>query len=149
MTIAPKSAKTTATDKPKRRAPSTAWKKGQSGNPAGRPATGESWAELIKKIGDMSPKQAAEHCKAIAGQLAPIGDAVTLKEAVVMRVYAALLFEPQAGLLNSVMERAEGKVADKVEVYDWRKDPELLKAGIDPEELVKDLFAKVSTGKHD
>lgn len=119
------------------------WKKGgPSPNPAGRPATGESWTELIKKIGDMTPKEAADYCRAIAGKLAPIGDAVTLKEAVVLRVYAALLFEPQPGLLNTFIERAEGKVAQPVEVYDWRAD--VVKYGGDPDALVADLFSKVN-----
>lgn len=117
------SAKTNGTQ-PKRKLPSTAWKKGQSGNPAGRPSTGESWADLIKRIGNMTPAQAAKHCRAVAGQLASIGDGVTLKEAVIMRVYASLLFEPQPGLLNSFMDRAEGKVADKLELNDLRDKPD-------------------------
>lgn len=105
------SANTLKTGK-KRKLPKTAWKKGQSGNPAGAPKRGESWSEIIKRIGDMTPIEAAEHAKAIAGKLRSMGDGLTLKEAVVVRVYAALLFEPSASLLNSFMERAEGKVAD-------------------------------------
>ena len=89
----------------------------------------------------MTPAEAAKQCKTIMGQLASIGDAVTLKEAVVMRVYASLLFEPQPGLFNAFMERTEGKVADKLEVMDWRQQAK--EAGIDPDELVQQLFAKV------
>jgi len=29
-----------------------AWKKGESGNPAGRPPRGSAWAELAREIGD-------------------------------------------------------------------------------------------------
>ena len=94
---------------------STSWKPGQSGNPAGSPKRGESWAEIIKRIGDMTPVEAADHANEIAKQLRKIGGGLTLKEAVVVRVYAALLFEPQASLLNSFMERAEGKVAQPIE----------------------------------
>ena len=94
---------------------STSWKPGQSGNPAGSPKRGESWAEIIKRIGDMTPIEAADHANEIAKQLRKIGGGLTLKEAVVVRVYAALLFEPQASLLNSFMERAEGKVAQPIE----------------------------------
>ena len=125
----------------KRKASPSAWKPGQSGNPKGRPPTGESWGELIKKIGDLTPTEAAKACKAIAGQLAAIGNDVTLKEAVVLRVYASLLFEPQPGLLNIFIDRAEGKVADKLVLTDWRKEAQ--DAGIDPDELTAQLFAKV------
>ena len=38
-----------------KKTPRTAWKKGQSGNPAGRPKDGESWAAIIKSVGDMYP----------------------------------------------------------------------------------------------
>jgi hypothetical protein len=100
----------------KRKAPPKAWKKGESGNPKGAPKRGESWAEIIKRIGDMTPIEAAQHAQAIAGKLKVMGDSLTLKEAVVVRVYAALLFEPQASLLNSFMERAEGKVTEPIDL---------------------------------
>jgi len=92
------------------------WPKGVSGNPAGAPKRGESWQEIIKRIGDMTPIEAAQHAQAIAGKLKTLGDGLTLKEAVVIRVYASLLFEPQPGLLNSFMERAEGKIKDNVDL---------------------------------
>ena len=98
-----------------KRVPPKAWKKGQSGNPKGAPKRGESWAEIIKRIGDMTPIEAADHANEIAKQLRKLGGGLTLKEAVVIRVYAALLFEPQASLLNTFMERAEGKVIQPIE----------------------------------
>lgn len=50
--MAAKSANRPATQKPKRKAPSTAWKKGQSGNPAGAPKRGMSWREIIDEVGE-------------------------------------------------------------------------------------------------
>ncbi len=91
------------------------WKPGESGNPKGAPKRGESWAETIKAISDMTPAQAAEWCNQVAGKLKSIGDDVSLKQAVTLRVFAALMFDPQPGLFNAVMERTEGKVADRVE----------------------------------
>jgi len=73
--------------------------------------------------------------------LLTIGDGVTLKQAVILRVYASLLFEPQPGLLNSFMDRADGKLVDKIELYDWRKDAAAV--GLDPDALAADLFSKV------
>ena len=90
------------------RAANGRWLKGTPPpNPAGRPTEGESWAEIIKRVGAMTPAEAAKHCREIAGTLAKIGNHLTLKEAVVLRVYASLLFEPQPGLFNALMERAE------------------------------------------
>ena len=83
-------------------------------NLAGAPKRGESWAEIIKRIGEMTPVEAADRANEIAKQLRKLGGGLTLKEAVVIRVYAALMFDPNASLLNSFMERAEGKVVQPV-----------------------------------
>jgi hypothetical protein len=92
------------------------WKKGESGNPKGAPKRGQSWTEIIKHIGDMTPTEASEFANKIAAKLKTIGDGITLKEAVIMRVYASLIFEPQPGLLNAFMDRVEGKPPQSVDV---------------------------------
>lgn len=89
------------------------WKPGQSGNPKGAPKRGQSWKEIIHEIGEMTPDEAREMCRILFAKV-PLHDEVTLKQAVVMRVYAALLFDPQPGLLNAFMERVEGKVAQPI-----------------------------------
>lgn len=121
-------AKSKATAKPKGKPRGKPWKKGQSGNPAGAPKRGESWAEIIKRVGDMTPAEAAQFARGIAGKLASLGDGITLKEAVVLRVFASLMFEPTAAMLAVLMERAEGKVQDKV---DLTSDGEALKVVIE------------------
>lgn len=112
------------------------WKKGQSGNPTGAPKRGESWREIVKTIGDLTPKEAADYCRAVAGKIAEIGDQVTLKEAVILRVYTALLFEPDARLLNAIMDRDEGKVNQPVTVT-WRE--QAAQQGYDPDQLFTDM----------
>lgn len=87
----------------------------------------------------MTPKEAADYCRAVAGKLAAIGDQVTLKEAVVLRVYAALMFDPDARLLNAVMDRDEGKVSQPIAV-EWRE--QLTQAGID-ESSAAELFEQL------
>ena len=89
------------------------WKPGQSGNPKGGPKRGQSWKEIIHEIGEMTPDEAREMCAQLF-QKVTLHDEVTLKQAVVMRVYAALLFDPQPGLLNAFMERVEGRVAQPI-----------------------------------
>lgn len=131
------------TGKSKRKAPSSAWKKGQSGNPKGAPKRGESWSELWKKIGNMTPGEAADYCRSIAGQLATIGNDVTLKEAVVLRVFAALMFEPDARLLNSVMDRDEGKVPQATVTLTWQEF--LKQKGYDPATIFERLVRDAAT----
>ena len=99
----------------KRKAPKTAWKPGQSGNPAGAPKRGESWAEIIKRIGDMEPGEAAAKFGETAKQLRQMPGGVTLKELVVMRVYASMLFEPTSALWGHLMDRADGEVGADAE----------------------------------
>ncbi len=110
-----KQSETTANNKGTAKPRGKPFPKGVSGNPKGAPKRGESWADIIKRIGDMSPIEAAQHAQMIAGKLKQLGGEITLKEAVVIRVYASLLFEPTASLLNSFMERAEGKVVQPIE----------------------------------
>lgn len=101
------------------------WKKGgASPNPLGAPKRGESWAEIIKRVGELTPSEAAARSLELAKRLLSIGDGVTLKEAVVLRVYSSLLFEPQPGLFNAFMERTEGKVKQPIEVDDLRDKPD-------------------------
>ena len=104
------------------------WKKGQSGNPKGSPKRGQSWKEIVKAIGDLTPKEASDYCHAVAGKIGSIGDQVTLKEAVILRVFAALLFEPDARLLGVIIDRDEGKVSQPITVT-WRD--ELRRIGFD------------------
>lgn len=87
--------------------------RGDPRNGPGAPKRGQSWKEIIHEIGEMTPDEAREMCRILFVKV-PLHDEVTLKQAVVMRVYAALLFDPQPGLLNAFMERVEGKVAQPV-----------------------------------
>lgn len=94
----------------------TSWKPGQSGNPAGAPKRGQSWRELISELGDYDGPAAAERAGFLAVQFRKMTPGVTLKELVVLRVFAALIDDPQPGLLNAFMERVEGKVSDELKL---------------------------------
>jgi hypothetical protein len=107
-------------NKPKNKGGNPKWKKGMaSPNPAGRPKDGESWAAIIKSIGDMYPDDLIAFIGTnndLGRNLAQLPKNVQMKYLVTARVFAALMFEPTSGLWKELMERSEGKVSDKLDV---------------------------------
>ena len=105
---------------PKRPPPNSAWKKGQpSPNPKGRPKDGESWAAIIKSVGDMYPADLVAFIgkdNDLGRMLSKLPADVQMKYLVTARVFSALMFEPTSGLWKELMERAEGKVQDKLDL---------------------------------
>lgn len=113
-----KTANNSQTDKPKRKAPPKAWKPGQSGNPNGRPREGESWAGIIRELSNMTADEMAEMVgprNELGQQLKKLPKNVQMKKLIVARVMTSLMFEPTSSLLNTLMERAEGKVPDVID----------------------------------
>ena len=95
------------------------WPKGVSGNPAGRPKDGESWASIIKAVGDMYPADLIAFIgkdNSLGQALAKLPKDVQMKYLVTARVFASLMFEPTSALWKELMERAEGKVLSPVDV---------------------------------
>ena len=110
------------------------WEKGESGNPKGAPKRGESWADVIRTVGNMSGEQAAAYLASMAQSFRPVVG-VDLKTAVVLRVFAALLNEPSGALFNALMDRVEGKPLQGVAIADWRKKAN--EAGYNPDDILK------------
>ena len=104
----------------KRTLPKSAWKKGEpSPNPKGRPKDGESWAAIIKSVGDMFPADIIAFIgrdNDLGKMLSKLPQTVQMKYLVTARVFSALMFEPTSGLWKELMERAEGKVVSPVDV---------------------------------
>lgn len=101
--------------------PVTAWKKGcPPPNPKGRPKEGQSWASIIKEVSEMTPAQVITELQSnqLTVPFTKMPLHVPLKRLVVLRVYSQVMFDPQASLFNSILDRDEGKVTDKVEVTD-------------------------------
>jgi hypothetical protein len=138
--VASKSANTTKSGKP-RKIPVTAWKPGQSGNPAGRPPDGESWSGVLRWAAELTGEQAAKISPPELSKTFSRVGKLKLKQAVTLRTFAAMLSDPTSGLFNAMMDRAEGKVPDKLQIDDWRAD--YVAAGGDPDALINNLFAKV------
>ena len=131
----------------KRKAPKSAWPKGKSGNPkGGRPKSEHTWGAIFAEIGNLTGNAAAKRCHSIAGQLAGIGGEVTLKEAVAMRVFSALLFEPSGSLLEKVMDRMEGKLPFPMDVS-WREEAE--KRGIPASQVFEKMVGEFTRQMND
>ena len=106
------------TGKPKRKAPKTAWKPGQSGNPKGRPKTGQSWSEILAEVWDQYPQELLDIIPAgpLAAGIKQYPKEVQIKYLVAVRITQALLFEPTSGLLTEVLNRLEGKVQERLQL---------------------------------
>lgn len=95
------------------------WEKGTpSPNPEGAPKRGDSWAETIKLIGEMDGPSIAQLWDTQHKEFGKLPDGITMKQLVVMTVYAALLREPSPGNWRELMDRAEGPIKNIVKVED-------------------------------
>lgn len=106
--------KTDSPGKKKRTVPKSAWKDGQSGNPAGRPKDGESWAGVISKVANMTTDEILEFVGAgtrMGKEIKKLPRNVQVKYLVTAQVLAELMTKPNAGLWNGLMDRMDGKVA--------------------------------------
>jgi hypothetical protein len=96
------------------------WKKGTPPpNPAGRPKDGASWSAIISEIGDMYPEDILAFLPKnndLGREVAKLPKSVQMKYLVIMRVYAALMFEPTSGLLKEFLDRMEGKVSEHIDM---------------------------------
>ena len=103
--------------KPRIKAPPKAWKPGQSGNPTGRPKDGESWKAILEEVSNMTAAEIASIVgNAKKKELKTLPQDVQMKYLVVSSVLVTLATEPNASLWNSLMDRTEGKVQDRLEV---------------------------------
>ena len=96
------------------------WTKGgASPNPTGRPKDGESWAAIIKSVGDMYPTDLVAFIgkdNDLGRMLSKLPQGVQMKYLVTDRVFASLMFEPSHGLWKEMMERVDGKVKGELDI---------------------------------
>jgi len=115
------------------------WKKGSIPNPSGRPKDGASWSAIISEIGDMYPEDILAFIPKnndLGRTIAQLPKNVQMKYLVIMRVYAALMFEPTSGLLKEFLDRMEGKVIDNLKLSGDTDNPIIIKRiGTDVENL--------------
>jgi len=110
---------TTANNKKTAKPRGKPWPKGKSGNPAGRPKDGYSWAAIIADVGNTYPEDLIKFIgldNDLGRNLALLPKGVQMKYLITARVFASLMFEPTAGLWKELMERVEGKVQDRLDL---------------------------------
>ena len=116
------------------------WKKGQSGNPAGRKPKGDSWAEILREMAD---GPVPDELKGASG------DTKTLRQAVAHKLFA-LALDGDSRAIKELFERCDGRAPQASELSTM--EPEA--PSIDPadlkdyskEELIS-LATKLSIGK--
>jgi hypothetical protein len=102
-------------DSKKKRGRGKPWKEGESGNPAGRPAAGQSWGEVIKEITDMTREELLDmvgETSPLAKMLRLLPDKVAVKYLIVISAAVGTMNDPNARILQWLADRSEGKVPD-------------------------------------
>lgn len=131
----------------KRRAPKSAWKPGQSGNPSGRPKNEVSLVHWFKEWGNMSSEEAAKLCKTYAGQLNQVKGDLPIAAVAALRVWMSVINDPTPGLIGHLLDRIDGAVVTKGELsISWRD--KIREAGYDPDELFGSLIDAAQSRAH-
>lgn len=128
-------------DSPMKR--SSSWKKGQSGNPAGRPPKVESLTSYLR---NMTHKAAPASLlkKAFPNMTATQRKNMTYKQAMIAKLLE-LAVGGDLRAIELVFERVDGKVAMKVNIVNrLRTFAEAY--GLDPDEAVQEAEAILSSG---
>lgn len=94
----------------------TSWKPGQSGNPRGRPALGESYKEIFTAVGNLSIGELKERYVAYAKRFPGVPDDIHLKDLVALSVLVGLAIEPTPGLLATLLDRTDGPLEHTVNI---------------------------------
>lgn len=97
------------------------FKKGQSGNPGGRPKITNSVTYWLREFGNMTPKALADVCSLYSAELKKGGDKTTMFGLIAARLLMSQVNQPDSRLLDVLLDRTEGKVTDKLEVNDMRE----------------------------
>ena len=74
----------------------------------------------LRKLGAMTPAEAAKLCKAWSTELSAGGNDLTIEGMVALRLWMVLMSEPTGAILKEVLDRTEGKLPTVIK--SWRDD---------------------------
>lgn len=111
----------------------------------GAPKRGDSWAETIKAIGEMDGPSIAALWDTQNREFGKLPEGITMKQLVVMTVYASLLREPSPGNWRELMERADGKVTIPIETWQDRVIALLREKKVTVEQVASEFGADIAT----
>ncbi len=101
---------------PPARGPDGKWQKGVSPNPGGRPKNKVSITYWLEQFAGMTGAEAAEACAVYSAQFKKVKGPLPLGAIIAARAILELMNEPGAALFGQVLDRIDGKVAQKIEV---------------------------------
>lgn len=115
------------------------FKKGESGNPAGRPVGSKNVSTVLREmLQQMAPKEVIdskfvkEFCKGKTH--------VTLADAVAARLFMEAIINGDLGAIREILDRLEGKPRQAIDVdmqlTDWRQIAE--SAGLNEEDVIRE-----------
>jgi hypothetical protein len=102
-------------------------------NVAGRPPLGMSWREIFDRAGKLTKRELLDLYPLYGKRLIGLPDDVPLRDAVALSAMVTLACEPSPGLLATIIERVDGKVAQPI-AFETMTDEQ-------KREYVRDLLA--------
>jgi hypothetical protein len=103
------------------------FKKGQSGNPGGRPKNEQSISHWINEFGNRTPAELADLCTQYAADLKKVKGDMPMFAHIAIRALMGQINEPSPGLFAIILDRTEGKVKDRLELSGDVAAPVVLK----------------------
>jgi hypothetical protein len=95
----------------KRKAPRSAWKAGQSGNPGGRPKNAVSLTAIARDYLALEPKAIGQQLTRLASRYNQLGQGATMAQYIMGSFLLALANDPQPGNMRELWRRIDGEVA--------------------------------------
>jgi hypothetical protein len=92
-------------------------------NRKGAPKREQSWAGILREIGDMTGPQVSAWGVGMLKEFSTLPPGLTLKYLVGLHAYASLLRDFSPGVWSTLMERTDGRVVTPIETRVMGEEP--------------------------